>query len=275
MTLNLTRISTTAALLLAASLAFGQQTTAPAAAAPAQTAAAKKSPQPKTQAEYDAFKTAASLTEAAKLEAAATDFAQRFPESDLRAYLFQMAMGQYQALNRADKALEMARDVLKYDPDNPVALLGAAQILAERTHDGDLDRDERLAEATSDARNALLHAADVPTPANMTPEQFAGAIAQLRGTAHEVIATVFFKRGEYFTAIKEYNAAIAEEGGRADAVVYLRLAVAHDKSGDLPSALDAANKAIAGSEAGSPVRQLAEQEKERLLKLSTTVPAVK
>ena len=130
---------------------------------------AHKAPQPKTQAEYDSFQAATALTDAAKLEAAATEFAQRFPESELRGYLFQQAMGQYQAAGDGDKSLEMARAVLKYEPNNAVALLTAAQMLSERTHDFDLDHNERLSEAEADARNALRHAGDVTPPAGMDP----------------------------------------------------------------------------------------------------------
>ena len=283
-------ILSTTALLISATMAFAspqstaqpapQSTAQPAkqadlpnAPAPAGNAApnsAKKSPQPKTQAEYDAFKAASAQTDAAKLELAATDFAQKFPASELRAYLFQQAMGQYQVINRQDKALEMARAVLKYEPGNSVALLTAAQILAERTHDNDLDREDRLAEANADARSALDNAGEIPRPANMTPEQFAAAMAQLRGTAHEVIATVAFKKLDYFTAVKEYNAAVNEEKEHTDAVVWLRLAVANDKSGDINTAVQSVNKAIAASEHGSQIRQLADQEKSRLLKLSTS-----
>jgi hypothetical protein len=244
---------------------------APQAAPPA----ASKSPQPKTQAEYDAFKAAASLNDPVKLQAAATDFAQKFPDSELRPFLFQQAMGEYQAANNSEKALEMARTVLKFDPYNAVALLTAAQILAERTHDTDLDRNDRLAEADADARSALQHARDIPQPPNLTPEQFASAMAQLRGTAHEVIATVAFKKLDYFTAIKEYNAAASEEKEHTDAVVWLRLAVANDKSGDFSAATEAVSKAIAASEPGSQIRQLAEQESSRLSKLSATTPANK
>jgi hypothetical protein len=252
---------------------------APAAVSPAapqaSSPAASKSPQPKTQAEYDAFKAAASQNDPAKLEASATDFAQKYPDSELRGFLFQEAMGQYQAANNSDKALEMARTTLKYDPYNAVALLTSAQILAERTHDSDLDRDDRLAEATGNARVALQHASDIQQPPNMTPEQFVGAMAQLRGTAHEVIATVAFKKADYFSAIKEYNAAASEEKDHTDAVVWLRLAVANDKTNDMRAAMESVNKAIAASEPGSQIRQLSEQEKSRLTKLSSSNPASK
>ena len=81
----------------------------------------------------------------------------------------------------------------------------------------------------------------------LTPEQFAAALAQIRGTAHEVFATVAFKKLDYDTAIKEYNAAAAEEKEHTDPVVWLRLSVAYDKNGDYPAAIAAVQKAIAAS----------------------------
>ena len=278
--MNRSNVLRTAAVLLSASMALAlpqaptqsAQPGATTAATSSAAAPASKSPQPKTQAEYDAFKAASSQNDPAKLEVAATDFAQKYPDSELRGFLFQEAMGQYQAANNSEKALEMARTALKYDPYNPVALLTSAQILAERTRDSDLDRDDRLAEATGNARSALQHAGEVQQPPNMTPEQFAGAMAQLRGTAHEVIATVAFKKSDYFNAIKEYNLAAAEEKDHTDAVVWLRLAVANDKTNDMRAAMESVDKAIAASEPGSQIRQLAEQEKSRLTKLSSSNP---
>lgn len=266
----------TAAFLISATLAlasqqFPVQAAAQNSAAPTKQtapAAAKKSPQPKTQAEYEAYKAAAAQTDAAKLEAAATDFAQKFPDSELRGFLFQQSMGLYQQANNPDKSLEMARVVLKYDPTNSVALLTAAQLLAERTHDHDLDRDDRLGEADAYAFSALQHSNDLAQPANLTPEQFAAALSQLRGTAHEVIGTVAFKKLEYATAIKEYNAAAGEEKEHTEAIVWLRLSVAHDKTDDYESARVAVSKALAASEPGSQIRQLAEQEKVRLDKIA-------
>lgn len=260
---------TLAALLLAACIALGQpQSTAQPAQKPDATAV-KDSPRPKTQAEYDAYKAAASLADPAKLEAAATDFAQRFPESELRSILFQQAMGLYQHANDPGKALEMARAALKYDPGNAVALLAAAQELAERTQDSDLDRDDRLAEANADAHSALQNAGNIAPPANLTPQQFADALAQLRGSAHEVLGTVAFKKLDNVSAIKEYDLAAAEEKEHTDAVVWLRLSVALERSGDYTTAAAIVQKAIAASQSGSPVRQLAEQEESRLEKISS------
>jgi tetratricopeptide (TPR) repeat protein len=270
-----------AALLLPASVALAQPQSAaqpanqPASQNAAQKASAKKGPQAKSKAEFDVYQSAAAQTDPAKLEAAATDFAQKYPASELRPFLFQRAMGLYQQANNPGKVLEMARAVLKYDPGNAVALLAAAQMLAERTHDDDLDRNARLEEASTDARSALQHAGEMGQPANLTAEQFADAIAQLRGGAHEVIATVAYKKLDYVNAIKEYNAAAVEEKGHTDPVVWLRLALAHDKSGEYELGIAYAEKAIAASEAGSQVRELAEKEKARLEALPPIKPAQK
>jgi tetratricopeptide (TPR) repeat protein len=269
----------TAALVLASAGMAWSQTAASPANQPAnqsiaRMAPAKRGPQAKTKQELDAYQSAAAQSDPAKLEAAATEFAQRYPASELRPFLFQRAMGLYQQANNPGKTLEMARAELKYDPANPVALLTAAQTLMTSTHDSDLDRDARLEEAGTDARSALQHAGEMAQPDGLTAQQFADAIAQLRGAAHEVIATVAYKKREYFNAIREYNAAVAEERD-ADAVVWLRLAVAHDKVSEYELGLADAEKAIANSKAGNPVRELAEQEKARLLELLTVKPAQK
>lgn len=270
---RLTRFASVAAFLLSATLAIAiPQSDAPpqypdAPDAQASRGNARKSPQAKSQAEFDAYKATASLTDPAKLEAAATDFAQRFPDSQLRSILFQQAMGLYQQASDPVKTLEMARVALKFDPVNPVALLTAAQVLVERTRDSDLDRDDRLAEAKTDANLALQNTGAITLPANLTQEQFAAALVEIRATAHEVLGTVAFKKMDNLTAIKEYDLVAAEEKEHTDAIVWLRLSVALERSGDPARAAATVPRAIAASQPGTPVRQLAEQEKSHLEKL--------
>ena len=285
--------SSTAALLLTATMALTMAVAAPHSAAQtdarnaarvstasnsaqsnsaqsnSQQGAAKKAPQAKSKAEFDAYQSAVAQTEAAKLEASATDFAQRFPASALRPFLFQRAMGLYQQANNSGKTLEMARAALKYDPANPVALLGAAQILADVTHEDDLDRDARLEEAGADAQAALQHAGELAPPAGLTAEQFESVIVELRGAAHEVLGTVAYKKHDYRNAIEEYNAAVAGEKQPIGPAVWLRLAAAHGKAGEYSLGIAAVEKAIAASEPGSPVRELAEKENARLRLLAS------
>jgi hypothetical protein len=260
-------------LALAALIALATFTMAqsqkPAAPANGQAAApAKKGPMAKTKEEFEAYKAAIANTDPAKLEAAANDFAQKYPASELRSILFQATMGAYQNANQPVKSLEMARAVLKYEPDSSVALLTAAQILSERTKESDPDKEDRYKEAEKDARLALANTDKLTQPANMTPEQFEGAKSQFRGTAHEVLGSIASRHQDYFNAIKEYNAAISEEKDNTDPVVWLRLAIANDKSNDYHAAYEALAKAISTSDPGSQVRTLAQQEKARLDKVT-------
>src|ERR1700693_11800 len=130
--------------------AFGQSNDKPAAQnAPAGQAAApagKRPPQAKTQEEFAAYKAAVALTDAAAQEKAANDFAAKFPDSELRPVVYKSVMHLYLQVNNGDKMIEMAQKILSYDADDPEALVGTAQVLAERTRDTDLDRDQRLAE---------------------------------------------------------------------------------------------------------------------------------
>ena len=235
-------------------------------------APAKSAPRARSKAEFEAYRAASVQRDPAKLEVAATDFAEKYPASELRPFLFQRAMGLYEQADNPVKSLEMARAVLKYDPANAVALLGAAQMLADRTHDTDLDRDGRFEEASADARSALQYAGEIPQPSQLTAKEFAEATAQLRGAAHEVLGTVAYKKRDYRNAIKEYAEAAAEEKEHTAPVVWLRVAVAEEKSGEYEPGLAAAEKAIASSDAGSPVRELAAKEKARIEALKPASP---
>ncbi len=79
-------------------------------------------------------------------------------------------MHTYQSANNPDKMLEMGRKVLKIDPDDPEALVGVAQVLAERTRETDLDKDQRLDEGTKLALHAIETTdTDITVPAG-TPQ---------------------------------------------------------------------------------------------------------
>src|SRR5271169_4998509 len=97
--------------LLSATLAMGQvsasKPAAPAQGAPTGTAAgAPAGPhplQPKTQQEFEAYNLAASKTDPAQAEAAADDFAQKFPASEIKELLYVRAMNLYQQQNNSAK----------------------------------------------------------------------------------------------------------------------------------------------------------------------------
>src|SRR5271169_329782 len=99
------RAATIIAVLSVAACSFAQNNSKPAAqstpggqqaGAAAAAPQGKRPPQAKTQPEFDAYKAAAALTDAAAMEKAADDFATKFPDSELRPVLYKATMHGYQ-----------------------------------------------------------------------------------------------------------------------------------------------------------------------------------
>ena len=106
------------------------------------------------------FNTAYALTGAATEEAAAIDFSNRYPTSELRRYLYSSAMLQYQRENNPAKMLAMGERVLALDPENPLALVLTATVLADSLGDHDRDRDKKISTIKHNASRAIQAAED-------------------------------------------------------------------------------------------------------------------
>ncbi len=224
--------------------------------------------QAKSQDELKAYQDAITKTDATQAEAAANDFAAKFPTSELRAALYMRAMNMYAQANNSDKVIDTGRQAIAADPNNPVPLMEVASTLAETTHDTDLDREQRLAEAAKDAQAAIDNLdTGLLVPANADPERVAGAKRTILMNSYDTLAMVDMNRNDFAAAVTSLQKAIDANKGNPDAVLYLRLSVAQDKLKQYPQALDAANKAVQLSKDGSAAQNLAKQQQERLQKL--------
>ena len=250
------------------------QQNAPAAgqAAPAQGATgpqAKRPPQAKTQPEFDAYKVAAASTDAAALEKAADDFATKFPDSELRVLLYKSAMRNYQSANNAEKTEAMGRKVLSFDGDDPEALVIVSEVIAERTHDSDIDKDQRFGEATALAQKATQTVdTDVQVPAGTPQEKIDAYKSLLRSNAYSILGTIEFKKENYPAAQEYLQKSIDAFPSQPDPVVVLRLALALDKQQKYPEALKAANRAVEMTQDNTVIGTPARRERDRLQQLT-------
>jgi len=246
-------------------------TTAPASGQAAAAPQGKRPPQAKTQAEFDAYKAAMGSADGAAAEKAADDFAAKFPDSELRVMVYKSAMQKYQQGNNADKMNEMAHKALTFDPDDPEALLGVSQILAERTRDTDLDKDDRLAEAKKDAEHALVTIdTDVPTT-GYPPEQLNAYKGYLRSEAYAILGTLAFNAKHWPDAEGALRKSIDAYPQQPDPVAVFRLAVSLDMQNRVPEAMKYAEQAVdlTKEHPDSGVGKAARDEKDRLTKLSS------
>ncbi len=242
--------------------------------------AAKRPPQAKSQPEFDAWKAAAANTDPAALEKAADDFAVKFPDSELRILLYKNAMRLYQSANNAEKAEAMGRKVLGLDGDDPEALTIVAEVLAERTHDTDLDKDQRYAEAISMSQKATETVdTDIQTPTGTPQDKIDAYKSLLRSNAYSILGAIEFKKEDYAKAQEDLQKSIDAFPSSPDPVVVLRLTLAIDKQATAASdrdkqeklyaeALKVANRAVELTQDNTAIGDTARKERKRLQDLT-------
>ena len=246
--------------------------TAPAQAAT--TPPTKRPPQAKTQPEFDAYKAAMANTDAAAMEKAATDFATKFPDSEIRLLLYQNAMRLYQTANNAEKTEAMGRKVISLDGDNPEALVIVAEVIAERTRDADIDKDQRFAEAISMAQKATQTVDTDLTMQTGTPQaKIDAAKGYLRSQAYSIIGTIEYKKENYAVAQENLQKSIDAYPSDPDPVVVLRLALALDKQQKYAEALKVATRAVEMSQDNTVIGTTARRERDRLQQLTGAAPS--
>jgi tetratricopeptide (TPR) repeat protein len=239
------------------------QGTAPAQPKPAHT------PQAKTQSEYNDYTHAYALAGGAVMEKAASDFATKYPASELRSYLYSKAMHEYQNENNPGKMLAMGEKVLELDPDNPIALVLTATVLADSLSDGDPDQSKKVAEIQKNSNRALqvVESSFVP-PAGATPEQTVTYKSTLRSMAKSALGIMELKTADDRAAEKDLQAAAELNTTQPDPYIWYHLALAQDHQAKYEAALASVNKALQLTESTPDLGQLAQGEQKRLLVLT-------
>jgi len=265
---------TTLVVLGLVAIAAAQAASAPSSGFQLSTSQHKPPPAPKTKEEAAAAQTVLSSADLAAAETAAKDFEIKYPQSELRTVLYLRLMYQYQQANDAGKTVEMGRKALQFDRDNPMPLLTVATVLAERTKDTDLDRDQRLAEATQDAQHALDGMDTwLATAPGITDEQAQGIKPVLIAMAHSAMGMVEDLRKNPAAAEKHYRTAVEANPAQPDAFTVLRLALALDAQKKYAEALTVANRAVElSATAGGPVADWSKAEQNRLTRLTGQAP---
>jgi tetratricopeptide (TPR) repeat protein len=247
------------------------QTAATAGSQPSTTGqapSASKQPQAKTKEEYDAYQAAIAAKDPNQLLAAADQFAQKYPNSELRELLYVQAMNLFQQQNNAEKEIEAGRKAIALDPTNPVPLIHVASALVGSTHDNDLDKEQRYAEAARDAQAAIDNInTGLHVPPNVSPQQVQAVKNYILGTAYETLGVIQMRKQDFATAESSFKKAIDSSEGEPKGRAYLRLSIAQDNEQKYQEALDSANKALQYSQAGSLEQTLAKQQQGRLEKL--------
>jgi tetratricopeptide (TPR) repeat protein len=231
--------------------------------------AAKHVPQAKTHPEFSDYNAAYAIAGGAASEKAADDFAAKYPESELKSYLYSKAMHEYQNENNPEKMLSVGEKVLRLDPDNSIALVLTATVLADSLSDTDSDRQAKVARVKTNAAHALdtLDSGFTP-PANATPEQVKAFKNTLQSMAHSALGIVALKTGDDSGAERELKLSADLNQSQPDPYIWYHLALAQDHQKKYPEALASVNRALQVIGANADLGNLAKSEQTRLLTLT-------
>ena len=214
------------------------------------------------------YQDAFAKTEPALVEAAADDFAAKYPNSELRASLYIRAMNLYSQSNDTEKVIVTGEKAIADDPINPIPLVQVASAIAETTRETDLDREQQLALAAKDAHAAIDNIdTGLILPANADPQKVAAAKRNIQTMAYDTLGMIDMNKKDYPAAEQHLQKAIELSKDNPEAVLYLRLSVAQDHLQQYPQALDSANKAVRYAKDGSAAQNLGKQQQSRVQKL--------
>lgn len=231
--------------------------------------AGKHVPQAKTHPEFNDYNAAYATAGGAASEKAADEFAAKYPDSELKAFLYAKAMHEYQNENNPAKMLSVGEKVLQLDPDNSIALVLTSTVLADSLNDADTDRQAKIARARKNATHALetVDSGFVP-PANATPEQVTAYKNTLQSMAHSALGIVALKTGDDATAENELKLSTSLNVTQPDPYLWYHLALAQDHQKKYPEALVSIDHALQVIGANADLGELAKGEQKRLLTLT-------
>lgn len=231
-----------------------------------------RTPQARSEQERADYLTASSAITGASLEAAAADFAARYPESELRVYLYAQTMQSYQEENNAPKLLAMAEKVLALDPNHSMALVLSATVLADNLEAGDHDRARKVEEIKRNANRAIygVNTGFVP-PSSASSEQVALYRSTLQSMAYSALGIMKLKTGDDAGAEKDLVTAVALNKIHADPYLWYHLALAQDHRRQYSAALNSVEQALQLASSNPELQKLAEIEHDRLSGLAGRV----
>jgi len=254
---------------------------APGLALPAQTSAdIQPTPQKpalhppaRSEQERDEFNGDFAVTGAAVAEAAADDFAAKFPQSELRLYLYSKAMRDYELENNPAGTLAMAKKVLALDPNHAVALTLAATVLADGLEAGEADRAKKIDEIRRTANRAIANVDSgfVP-PAGATPQQVEVYRTTLQSMAYSALGVMELKTGDDAAAERDLVRAAVLRKITPDPYIWYHLALAQDHRKKYAAALNSVQQALQLSSSHPHLQRLAEIEFDRLSGLAGQRP---
>jgi len=222
-----------------------------------------KGPAPKSQGEAqalnDLFQAANSGNNPDAVITASEALVTKYADSDFKEAALLLEAQAYKQKNDTDKATIYGERVLEINPKNFQITLMLGEILAMKTRENDLDKEEKLTKADKYLNGTIE---DLKTAAKPNPQipdaQWEEAKKQLVAEAHNDLGLVAITRKKYDVAVTEFKAAI---DGDPQPTYSVRLASAYQQGGKNEEATAICDKLLADPQLNPQIATVAKQVK--------------
>ncbi len=179
---------------------------------------AQKPKGPKEQAALGAIQNAAGAEDRLK---AIEDLLGRFPETEYKIIVLEIALDTVQTKNDPVQTIIYAERLLEADPKNLDGLSTIAKVTASGIRENDLDKEDRLKKVDDISRQCLNIGPDAKNPNKMlTDEQWEGRKKDFLADCHDAVAAASVVRKKPEVALNEYRASL---GLRKDPATMVRI----------------------------------------------------
>jgi tetratricopeptide (TPR) repeat protein len=180
----------------------------------------------------------------------------KFADTDFKDTALFFEADAYQQKNDLDKAQIFAERVLEINPKYFQAHLMLAEILAQRTREMDLDREEKLVKADKYADDAINLLKTLPKPnPQITDEQWEEGKKSAVARAHNAKGLAALTRKKFDVAAAEFKAAVENDPQPAFLV---RQASALQSAGKNDEAIAICDKVLADAQVHPQIKQVAQ-----------------
>ncbi len=236
----------------------------PVQAAPPQSPTAKQ-PSVKSQEEGAAVMAVVNAQDPDSRIKAADALLQKFPDSEFKSMaLFSTAIS-YQEKNDYEKTISYAERTLAVEPDNYQAMIIIARLIAVRTREFDLDREEKLATVEKQGNRALeiLKTAPRPNP-GISDQQWEDVKKDFVAQVYEAYAMAALARNKSDQAIEQFKKSL-DASLVKDPTTMVRLGATYNKAEKYDDAIAILDKVMATPELHPTIRQVAQAERARAI----------
>jgi len=210
----------------------------------------------------------AATTPDAKI-AAVDNLLSKFKDTQFKSTALVMAGDAYQRKGDAPNSIVYGNRALEADPKNFQAMLLVSGQLAQMTKEFDLDKDEKLKQASKLATDAIptINAAAKPNP-QIPDDQWAAIKKDMVSQAHETLGVIASINKKWDTAITEFKTAI-DEAAHPEPATMVRLAATYNLSMKYDEASAMADKVLATPGVPDALKKIAQDQKDRAAKGKT------